>query len=387
MRPNHPTPTAGSVHHLARHALTNALPWKPFRASVAVAPRLDLLLLMAAPRRPLFAVARRFLPFRHETARPAVHANLPNRDTLTAGLVRARPDVLALTGRDRRRRWTVAIDTHDRPDYGSRAPPGVGGPKKQGTQSFFRYATAVLVPRRRRYTVGLMPLTKSTPPHQVVAARLEQIQGHGLVMGGVVLDSGFDRGETILDRQRRGLNYPVPRRRKGSGTNRRNAGFAWSSGSVGSGDGVTQTTREAVSTRVLVWPRAGQPQAKVSAFAGWGEDRAGPEVRRAWLARRRYRERFGIETSYRQKTQARAGTTSRDGGYRLLLEGLAHLLRQVWVRLGEQRAHAGGLRPTAWIELRLDDVLESLADQIKALHPPQCPTRLLSNPLQRQGVR
>ena len=137
---------------------------------------------------------------------------------------------------------------------------------------------------------------------------------------------------------------------------------------------VTETTRLAVSTRVLVWQRDGHPQAKVYAFAGWGDTQAVAETRRAWLGRRRYRERFGIETSYRQKNQARAWTTSRDGVYRLLLEGLAHLLRQLWVRLGEQLAHANGLRPTAWVEWRLDDLLEALTDQLKALHPPNRPT-------------
>src|ERR1039457_752131 len=47
-------------------------------------------------------------------------------------------------------------------------------------------------------------------------------------------------------------------------------------------------------------------------------------------SRQLYRRRFGIETSYRQKNQAQAFTTSSDPVYRLLLEGVAYILRQVW---------------------------------------------------------
>jgi hypothetical protein len=371
MRRRYPIVTAAAVHQLARHALADTLKWKPFRRSVPVADLLDALLLMAATARTLFAVVRRYFPFSHETARQALRANLPAAAALTAGLVDSLHHVLAFSRRDRRRRWTVAIDTHHVPYYGHRATPHiVGGQKKQGTKYFFSYATAVLLHRRRRYTVGLLPLTTALPPHQIVAALLDQVRSRGLLVGGVVLDSGFDSGETVLLLQGRGLSYTVPLRRKGRGTNRRNACFAWPHGAVGELTWVTEKTRNVVATRVLVWRRAGQPQAKVYAFAGWGDARAVAEARRAWLGRRRYRERFGIETSYRQKNQARAWTTSRDVAYRLLLEGLAHLLRQVWVRLTEQVARARGLTPTAWAGCTLADLLDTLADQLKADHPP-----------------
>jgi hypothetical protein len=375
MRPPYPTIRSVSVHRFACDLLDSTLSWQPLRQSVRVEQLLDLLVLMAATTRTLFAVASRYFPFSHETARQAVAANLPDGDTLTTGLVNALHRVLAFSRRDRRRRWTVAIDTHDRPYYGRRSTPHiVGGQKKQGTKFFFRYATAVLIHRRRRYTVGLMPLTGPAKPHQIVATLLDQVAGRGLLVGGVVLDSGFDSGQTIQLLQQRGLSYTVPLRRKGSGDNRRNACFAWPHGTVGEVSWVTKQTGEAVRTRVLVWKRAGQPQAKVYAFGGWGTASATREARRAWLGRRRYRERFGIETSYRQKNQALAGTTSRSVAYRLLLEGLAHLLRQMWVRLTERIAHAQHLKPTTWVGLRLGDLLEWLADQLKAECARNCPT-------------
>lgn len=227
MRHAYPTSAAASVYPLAHKALTQALPGKSARPSVTLTQLLDLL-LMASTARTLFAVVERYFPFSHETARQALHAHLPKTAVLTERLAAALYDVLALTRPDRRRQWTVALDTHHVPYYGSRSTPGlVGEPKKQGTKYFFSYATAVLLHRRRRYTVGLIPLTKSTPPHQIVAALLDPIAACGLLVGGVILDSGFDSGETLLLLQERKRSYTVPLRRKGRGLNLGCCGRGW----------------------------------------------------------------------------------------------------------------------------------------------------------------
>lgn len=112
--------------------------------------------------------------------------------------------------------------------------------------------------------------------------------------------------------------------------------------------------------------RAKQPEIKVYAFAGWNQKKAASVHRAAWLARRNYRTRFGIETSYRQKNQACGKTTRKSVVYRLLLTGLALLLRQVWVRLTQLIAQARKAKPTAWIgELPLATLLDWLADEVK----------------------
>jgi hypothetical protein len=48
---------------------------------------------------------------------------------------------------------------------------------------------------------------------------------------------------------------------------------------------------------------------------------------------RRYRRRFGIESSYRQLDRLRARTTSRNPALRFLLLGLGFLLLNIWVML------------------------------------------------------
>lgn len=383
MRPGYSTITPATVHCSARSALESSLGFQPYKSSVSVRQLLDLILLVAATSRTLSAIATRYFPFSHETARQALHTNLPTLSVLTDRLVNALHAVPTFSRRDRRRLWTVAIDTHNVPYYGSRfAPQVVGGQKKQGTQFFHCYATAILIHKKRRYTVGLLSVGKGLKPHEQVKALLEQVTSRGLQVGGVVLDAGFDSGETILLLQEMKVSYTVPLRRKGKASNRRNRCFSKPSGTVETMEWVTEKSRKVVSTRVLVWQRKGQPQTRVYAFSGWDRGRAVSEVKRAWQGRRHYRERFGIETSYRQKNQARGWTTSASAAYRLLLEGLALVLRQVWVGLTQRIAQARGLSPNTWVsELPLVEMLQWLADRIRSRYPCTRQITLPSNTL------
>jgi hypothetical protein len=351
MRPAHCTITPAVVRSTARQALERVLPWRPYGRLVSPSRLLDLLLLTAALVSSLSAVVKRFrFAFSHETARKAVAANLSDLSTLTSGLV----DALYLFGARnlRRRRWVVAIDEQRSPFYGDRSTArGTGGQKKHGTKYAYAYATAVLVHHRHRFTVGLVPLTGNEKPHQVVAALLAQLDARGLQLRGVVLDSGFDSGEPLLLLQGRKLSYTVPMRRKGKGDNRRNAVWGLDVGAVADVEWRTDETRKWVRTRAVVVQRPKEKDKKVYAFGGWDERRARSEADRARLARRWYRKRFGIETSYRQMNECKARTTKKDVGYRLLLVGLALLLRQVWVWLtadGTIRPTEGCGRRTGW---------------------------------------
>lgn len=365
MRPCHCTITPSAVRSTARDALSAVRDWTPYGRLVTVARLLGLLLLAAAARRSISAIADRFgLGFGRETARKAVSANLPGLGALTAGLV----DALHLFRSRgwRRRRWDVAIDLHYCPFYGDRGTPGlVGGQKKQGTNYFYGYATACLVHPRHRYTVGLLPLAEAAfKPHEVVAALLGQMQARGLGVRGVVLDSGFDSAETILLLQGRGLAYAVPLRRKGAASNPRNDWFLRPEGDVSRLTWKAKRgPRRQVSTLAVVRVRERDGKAQVLAFGGWGAAEAGRAVRRrARLAGRKYGSRFGIETSYRQMNQGKAPTTKKDACYRLLLVGIALLLRQAWAWLSGQVARDRGLGRWDWVsELPLADVLEWLA--------------------------
>ena len=377
MRQPHPTITPAVVHSTARQALQPTLTWHDYGRRVRIKILLDLLLLTASLASSLSAVVRRFrFGFSHETARKAVVANLPELDVLTNGLV----DALYLFGSRalRRRKWVVAIDEHRSPFYGDRTTYGItGGQKKHGTKYAYGYATAVLVRHRHRFTVGLTALTGGEKPHEVVAALLAQMETRGLKLRGVVLDSGFDSGETLLLLQERELSYTVPLCRKGNSDNRRNAIWELEVGTVTKVEWKTDKTNRAVSTQVVVMRRPKEKEKKVYAFGGWNEDQARSEARRASLAKRWYRKRFGIETSYRQMNEAKAKTTKKDVTYRLLLIGLALLLRQVWVWLTQHVAYDRGLKLTQGVlVLSLAVMIAWLADLLESKYKEEKEIRL-----------
>lgn len=363
MRQSYSTITPSLVRSTAHAALNQALPWKRHGRRVTVTRLLDLLLLIAALRSSLYAIVRRFrFGFSHETARQAVAANLPSLARLQKGLLDA---LYAFGSRTlRRRRWDIAIDLHYCPFYGDSDTPGiVGGQKKHGSTHHYAYATAILLHRRHRYTVGLMAVEQKYKPHEMVAALLTQVQERGLRLRGVALDSGFDSGETLLLLQERGLSYVVPLRRKGRGANRRNACFALPVGTLTEVDWITEKSRRPVRTEAVVVQRRGEVEIGVYAFGGWGVSVA---LWRARQAKRSYRRRFGIETSYRQMNECKARTTKKDVAYRLLLVGLALLLRQVWVWLTWQLARARRRRLKQWLgELPLARMLDWLKDEVR----------------------
>lgn len=369
MRHDHCTITPADVRGLARQALAQALSWKDFGRRATATKILDVLLLAAALASSLSAIVRRFgFGFSHETARQAVAANLADLPRLTEGLL----DALYLFGSRtlRRHPWVVAIDVHRCPFYGDRTTFGVsGGQKKHGSKYAFSYATAVLVHQRHRFTVGLLALIGGEKPHEIVATLLAQVEGRGLKVRGLVLDAGFDSGDVLLLLQARQLSYTIPLAKKGTGKNKRNLLWEKEVGTVMRVEWKTDNGRRPVSTLAVVLRRPKEKAKKVYAFGGWDEREARRQGQRAALARRWYRKRFGIETSYRQMRQCQMRTTTTDVRYRLLLVGLALLLRQVWVWLTKQVACDGELKPTAWVAvLPLEQMVEWLADVLKAIY-------------------
>lgn len=365
MRPPSRSVTPAVVRDLAVRHLTDALPWAPTR-TVPVDHLLRALLLVAAGATSLFAVVRRRVAFSHHAADRAVRANTASAAAVADGLNRGRHAVLRLSRLDRRRRWVVALDTHLVPYDGRRTRDVVGGPRKAGTNHFHGYATAARVAPGRRYTAGVEPYAPGDRPHDLVRRLLGRVAAAGVRVQGVTADAGFDGGDTLLLLQERGLAYAVPLQRKGRGSNARNRVYDLPPDRVHTATWKTEGGRRPVSTAVYVWRRRGRGGRRVMAvaFAGWGAAAARRATRAAGRAARdAYRTRFGIETTYRQKNQARGFTTSPSPGYRLLREGLAHLIRQVWVLLTEP---IGGPRHTGWVsQLPLAALIEWLGDALR----------------------
>jgi hypothetical protein len=109
-------------------------------------------------------------------------------------------------------------------------------------------------------------------------------------------------------------------------------------------------------------------------FAAWGVRGAPTEIREA------YRKRFGIESSYRQRRQARIYTCTRNPHLRLLFVAVAFILRNIWVWIHAQLLKDGnGESLTLRLErLRFKRMLDWLAHMtVAALHDGSTPYVLL----------
>ena len=188
-----------------------------------------------------------------------------------------------------------------------------------------------------------------------------------MTIQGVVLDSGFDSGETVLLLQQRGLAYTVPLRRKGNQQNACNRLFVGRHEHVRWAEWNVKDTPRQVRTRTILWH--GSLKTMLFAFGGQSGMRARQVYQEAARQKQLYARRFGIETSYRQKNQARALTTSTDAVYRLLLEGVGYLLRQLWVVLTRPLHQSARGRSVAPSLLPLKRLLDWLAQELRRLHP------------------
>jgi hypothetical protein len=336
----HYTISHTSVHEHAAWVLTTCLHLRDFSPSCTV--RLFLHVVFAACARlcslsaACASLAR--APSR-ETIRKAALRALAARDELLRRLNRALS--FEIPRAVRRRAQSVAIDLvlipyHGQPlediseIYRSQA--------KSGTSHFHAYATAYVNYRGQRYTLALTLVQRGEKMQEVLKRLLRRLSQLGITVRMLLLDRGFWSVAVIryLQAARKPFLMPVVLRgRKDdhpegpSGTRvfaiRKRSGW----------DEYTLTAPDKKTARVSIcihcrnyngqWQRHGR-QALVYAF--W---KITPSSSK-WV-RETYRKRFAIETSYRQVHEARARTCTRNPLTRLLLVGIALVLRNVWVWL------------------------------------------------------
>ena len=341
------------------------------------------LLLASALGRSLSFVAQRCAAAPcDELFRRALLANLPGPDLLRERLVAALHALLPR--RLLRRRRPAALDFHQRPFYGDKTTKGIrGGKREAGTRYFWTYATLCLLSHGRRYVVGLTQVRPGEPHEQAVCRLLQQAQRAGVRLRYLLMDRAFHDAAVIAALQERGVPFVVPMTRRGSqdsGTG--TARFfkpcsvsGWSShewaARVARWDESKQkeVRGKGARVRVAVCVVARGPKRRPLVYAAW---RIGWPPRQVW---QRYRSRFGIEASYRQLGETLAATTSKDERVRLLLVGLALLIRQVWCLELDQ----GGLtqarkrQALRLVEVRtwlLVELVRELAFRLDLLHQP-----------------
>jgi len=211
------------------------------------------------------------------------------------------------------------------------------GKRKAGTTRFHCYATLCVMRRGERFTVALTYVWATDSHVEVVKRLLEQARQIGLRPRYLLLDRGFYGMDVVqyLKSIRCPFLMPVVHRGRRSkrplselkGTRRflawKRSGFATH---------VMKNQEQQTTVRICVACRSkrkdGKPRPRPLVFAFWGF-----RPRSAAWAAEAYRKRYGIEASYRQMNQGRTRTCSRDPHLRLLLVGIALVLRNVWVWL------------------------------------------------------
>lgn len=337
MCPTHYTITPQEIYRYAANVLQPHLQWQDHGPKCTVTTLLQVLFYAAAQLCSLFAACSRLRDAPSDQAvRDALAALCPPAETLEQQLNASFAAQLPKTVTHRR--WRLAIDLNLRPYYGHphrRAEELYRSRANRGTTHFHAYATCYLVHHGLRYTVALTRVEKGTALVEVLKRLLRCASQAGVRPNLLLLDRGFY--SVAIIRYLQAARYPfimpvILRGRKAAHPNGPSGTrvFAlwqrsgWSTYTLTSADHRQATVRIGVHCRPRQKRRRRTRQTLVYAF--WG---IRPNTTQ-WLFQV-YRERFGIETSYRQLGEACIKTTTRNPTLRLLFVGIALLLRNLWV--------------------------------------------------------
>lgn len=369
-----PTPylTSQEVESWARLALEAEVGLKGAGWLCTVSVMWRVLLLVATQAKSIAFVCRMWVGGPSDQAIYNGLKKLPKRAAdlerqINACLVRHLP-----RGMTRRAR-PMAIDYHEIPYYGeSDGKLVVRGKAKSGTTRFFCYATICVVRQGERFTLAYTWVKAKDKQTAVVERLLKRVETLGIAVRRLLVDRAFYNVATLRLLQDNKIPFvtPVvlrgrkPQRGKPSQGARpfmkKKAG--WYAFELKSGK-ETLKLSIVVTYRTYRSKKTKKRRNQKLLFAAWRVSMTPVELREA------YRKRFGIETSYRQMKEARGRTSSRDPRYRLLLVGLALLLRNLWVWLHSTRLNEGTADSP---ELRLEklwfrDLLAWLARYLRQL--------------------
>jgi hypothetical protein len=398
MRRSYCTVNGAEVRAAANKLLCASLGLKPGPAGLSVTRIVHLLLAAASWTCSLLAIGRRLAGFpSRESLRKAIRDAIPKdlrelEQRINDGLQTHWPNK---PGRGSRGHL-VAIDLHQRPYYGDRATPGIlNGGAKQGTKYFWTYATLVVLTPQRRYTLAVTAVDNNR-----LAATVERLWEYvaplNLNVRCVLLDRGFYAGPVIRWLQEHKYPFVMPAVKRGSlgngtkgptGTARffamtKGGTFEHSWKERGKGPEVRVSV---TVTRVLAGGRRGADRKWHRKTLVYVHSVETPGQSGRWFVRT-YKRRFGIETSYRQLGEGLASTCTTDRRRRLLLVGVALLLRNVWVWLQVLQRTLLGVRRYHLIPL--SDIRITLSCEIAAFcKADNDRDQLSNNSLVNKGLR
>jgi len=201
---------------------------------------------------------------------------------------------------------------------------------KSGTTHFHGYATVSIVHDNQRYVVALRFVEKDESMQEIVAWLLNRLKSIGISIKRAYFDKGFCSVPVLKTLQRRKIKFilPISVRGKSGGVRK-----------------LFEASASHKTTYTFNSPKHGELKVSAVAVKKYSKGRYKRKGVR-WFAYavaglpksvephqvfEMYRQRFGIEASYRQMNQVRARTTSRNPVIRLLLVGLAFVIFNLYI--------------------------------------------------------
>jgi hypothetical protein len=264
---------------------------------------------------------------------------LPDRVTLQRALnriLRAQTPRFVKKGK---RSYYVGIDLTLIPYHGEcyeEEKEIIRGEAKSGTTHFHGYATVSIVHDQQRYVLALRFVEKGESMQTMVAWLLDRLKSMGISIRYAYFDKGFCSVPVLKTLQRRKLRFilPIPVRGKSGGVRTlfesasRKTTYTFHSPQHGEWE---------VAAVVVKKYSKGRYKRKGARWFAYAVGRLSKSVAPHQVFEM-YRQRFGIEASYRQMNQVRTRTASRNPVLRLLLVGLAFVLFNLYIAIRQHAA-------------------------------------------------
>ena len=240
-----------------------------------------------------------------------------------------------------RRDYNVAIDLTLIPYHGQPYEDQkeiMRGAPKSGTTHFHGYATVSIVHDHQRYVVALRFVEYGDEMADIVRWLLRRLKSLKLLVRRVFLDKGFCSQPVFKVLRQHHLSYviPIPIRGKSGGVRNlfqgksRKTTYTFHSPKHGA------YTVQAIVVQRYSKGRYKRHKSKWFAYAVAGLP---PSILPAQVFQL-YRQRFGIELSYRQMNLVRARTSTRNPVICLLLVGLAFVLFNLYISVRQNLSSA-----------------------------------------------
>lgn len=271
-------------------------------------------------------------------------------------------------------RHRLAIDLHLIPYYGhpsaQEAPYIYRSQAKAGTTSFFAYASVYLIRRHHRVTLGIHPVRNDETLVSTITRLLSRLTPLKVKIQSLVLDRGFYCVPVIRWLKALEIPFIMPAviRDKTGGTRQFCQGRTsyWTPYRLESQQYGGVDCQLAIVCRYRKGVR-GKHGIEYLLYVVYRVKVPLEAVRT------RYRQRFGIETSYRIKNYARIRTTTKNPVLRLLFVALAFILVNLWIFLlwtNVSATRRGGRRVFQNL-FPLKTLLEFISQGVEKLFPPK----------------